>query len=106
MMEATIRQIIYALTGPASPADYQSRPSINTPGAGDLQGANLSDKRSEKGLAIAINSVAMSLILIFVLLRCYVRVFMMRRFFLDDSEWFDTDVTIGMPLTLIQLLCA
>lgn len=103
-MEATIIQIIDAFTVPASPVEYQHRPSINIPGDGDLQGANTSDKRSQKGLDIAISSVAMSLIAIVVLLRCYVRVFMMRRFFLDDSEWFEIDVTMVMPLTLAQLL--
>jgi hypothetical protein len=105
-MAATITQIIDAATGPAWPIEYSNRPSINTPGDGDLHGVNLNDKGNGKGLDIAISSVAITLILIFVSLRCYVRVFMMRRFFLDDSEWFDIYGTLGTPLTLVQLLCA
>ncbi|RKU47651.1 hypothetical protein DL546_008841 [Coniochaeta pulveracea] len=85
MMAASIVQIIDAFMAGTSPIEHQNRPAINTPSPDDVQGANRNDKRSEKGLDIAVNSVAMSLIVVFVLLRCYVRVFMMRRFFLDDT---------------------
>lgn len=103
MMAASIVQIIDAFMAGTSPIEHQNRPAINTPSPDDVQGANRNDKRSEKGLDIAVNSVAMSLIVVFVLLRCYVRVFMMRRFFLDDSEYFFHVCYWWMtPLTLVQ----
>lgn len=50
--------------------------------------ANLdfNDKSSRRGMIIAINAAAMSLIFVFVSVRFAVRLGMTRRFFLDDGR--------------------